>query len=115
MLEKLSVKTRRVRASEIPNKKGEASELVASLCRALSADVYLTGTGALQYLKPEDFEPVGCEILVQEWEPFEYQQTHSRAGFVPDLSTLDLLLNCPEKAAQLILDAGSWKPLRDAV
>ena len=116
MLEKLNVKTRRVRASEIPERRGEASELVASLCAALGADFYLTGTGALQYMRAEDFEQAGCEILVQEWTPFEYEQAHSqRVGFVPDLSTLDLLLNCPDKAAQLISEAGDWRPLRDTL
>jgi len=46
---------------------------------------------------------------VQQWQPFEYQQQWE--GFVPDLSTLDLLLNCPDEAAPMIETAGSWKPL----
>ena len=111
MLEKLEVLTRRMRASEIPGAQGHASELVASICQALSAREYLTGTGALSYLNPADFGAIGCDIMVQQWHSLEYQQANERAGFVPDLSTLDLLLNCPESAARLIASAGSWKPI----
>jgi hypothetical protein len=49
--------------------------------------------------------------MVQEWKPFEYQQCFPETGFVPDLSTIDLILNCPDEAAQLIDTAGSWTNL----
>jgi len=108
MLEKLGIETKRVRASELAGIEGSASTLVASICKSLGADEYFTGTGALSYLNPADFD---CGIMVQQWRPFEYEQAHPSAGFVPDLSTLDLLLNCPDTAADLITSAGSWKPL----
>lgn len=104
---------RRIRASEIVSARGEASELVASICQAMEAASYLTGTGALAYLDAGDFSAIGCEVLVQEWRPFEYPQAHPRAGFVADLSALDLLLNCPDTAAQLIRSAGNWRALRN--
>jgi hypothetical protein len=106
MLEKLNVKTKRIRASELDGAEGQASKLVASICAALRAQTYLTGTGALAYLDQADFS---CDISVQQWQPFEYAQLWD--GFVPDLSTLDLLLNCPDDAANMIETAGSWKPM----
>ena len=106
MLEKLDVKTKRIRASELAECEGQASKLVASLCAELHADTYLTGTGALAYLDQADFS---CDVSVQQWQPFVYSQQWD--GFVPDLSTLDLLLNCPDDAAHLIESAGSWKTL----
>ena len=106
MLEKLNVKTKRIRASELDGAEGQASKLVASICAALRAQTYLTGTGALAYLDQADFS---CDISVQQWQPFEYAQQWD--GFVPDLSTLDLLLNCPDDAANMIETAGSWKPM----
>lgn len=112
MLEKLNVKTRRIRASELSGVEGRASELVASICRQLGARTYLTGTGALEYLNVEDFRPIGCDIQVQTWSKLEYRQQRDEEGFVADLSTLDLLLNCPGEAADLILAAGGWKPLQ---
>jgi hypothetical protein len=111
MLEKLKVDTKRVRASELTGIEGEASKLVASICRAVVATSYLTGTGALGYMDLEDFSQIGCEVQVQKWQPFEYEQAHPKVGFVPDLSTLDLLLNCPETSAELIRTAGRWEKI----
>ena len=109
MIDKLEISNKRLRASEITGAHGRASELVASICEALEGDQYLTGTGALAYLQAEDFKRIGCEVLVQRWQPFSYQQPHG--DFVPDLSTLDLLLNNPDKAGELIRGAGSWEAL----
>jgi len=108
MLEKLNVQTKRVRASELSGIEGQASKLVASICEALGADTYLTGTGALDYMDRADFK---CEVCVQQWKPFTYRQQWENVGFVPDLSTLDLLLNCPDEASGMIANAGSWKLL----
>ena len=109
MIEKLELSNKRLRASEIAGTHGRASELVASICEALEGDHYLTGTGALAYLQAEDFKRIDCTVLVQRWQPFSYQQAHG--DFAADLSTLDLLLNEPDKAAELIAAAGSWEAL----
>jgi len=110
MLSKLDVRTERITASEIDGIGGESSKLIASICRALRATSYLTGTGALAYLDERDFAEIGCEVMVQQWKPFTYDQVNGE--FVPDLSTLDLLLNCPDEAADLINAAGAWNTLR---
>lgn len=109
MIDKLAISNKRLRASEMSGTHGRASELVASICEALEGDRYLTGTGALAYLQAEDFKRIDCEVLVQRWQPFSYQQPHG--DFAPDLSTLDLLLNEPDQAAELIAAAGSWEAL----
>ena len=112
MLSKLNVRNTRVKASEMDGVSGEASKLIASICGALGGTSYLTGTGALAYLDTKDFVDIGCEVMVQQWKPFTYNQAAS-GGFIPDLSTLDLLLNCPDQAADLINDAGSWTALEN--
>jgi WbqC-like protein family len=106
MLSKLNVRTERIKASEIDGVSGESSELIASICGALRATSYLTGTGALAYLDERDFAEIGCEVMVQQWKPLIYEQVNG--DFVPDLSTLDLLLNTPDEALNLIEAAGSW-------
>jgi hypothetical protein len=111
MLGKLKTETQRIRASDLNHTDGAASELVSSICHALKADCYLTGTGGLSYLEGKDFSAIDCQIQVQTWKPFEYEQAFPAKGFVSDLSTLDLLLNCPDSAKNLILDAGGWEPL----
>jgi hypothetical protein len=107
MIDKLGINNKRLRASAIAGIHGRASGLVASICEVLQGDRYLTGTGALAYLQTEDFKRIDCEVLVQRWQSFTYQQPHG--DFTPDLSTLDLLLNEPDKAAELIASAGSWE------
>ena len=109
MIEKLRLNNQRVRASEIPETHGRASELVASICEALKADQYLTGTGALAYLQADDFKRIECSVNVQQWKSFTYEQAHG--DFVADLSTLDLLLNHPDTSAEMIAAAGSWEAL----
>ena len=97
---------------EIEGVEGQASKLVASICKALGAKTYLTGTGALDYLELSDFEAIGCDVNVQHWEePFIYRQQWWETGFIPGLSALDLLLNCPDEASDMITSAGSWRPL----
>ena len=113
MLNKLNVRNKRLKASEISGVAGEASKLVASICGALQATSYLTGTGALAYLQESDFAEIGCQVMVQEWKPFTYDQAHASGGFVSDLSALDLLLNCPDQAADLINAAGTWTLLQN--
>lgn len=111
MFEKLGIVSRRLRSAEIPGAAGHASALVASICNSLKADQYLTGTGGLSYMNLDDFRRIGCEVRVQRWRNFSYQQSPPNTDFMPDLSTLDLLLNCPDTAAELIAAAGSWEPL----
>lgn len=115
MLEKLGVETRRIVASEIVRSKSHGSQLIASICEALHATSYLTGNGALAYMEPLDFQKVGCDILIQQWTAFEYDQVFPEVGFVSDLSTIDLLLNCPDTAAQLINSHASWLRLGDSM
>lgn len=106
LLSKVNVHNERIRASELEGVGGESSQLIASICRALGATSYLTGTGALAYLDARDFAEIGCEVMVQQWQPFSYEQVNGE--FVRDLSTLDLLLNCPDQAETMIKAAGTW-------
>ncbi len=110
MLKKLGAKTKRVRASEMEVTGEKNSALVAGLCSRLGATSYLTGTGALDYMRPEDFSKIQCQVDVQRYIDFEYPQMFSKAGFIPNLSTLDLLLNCPDEAKNLLESHCEWSP-----
>lgn len=113
ILRKLGAPSRRLRASEIAGAGPDAqgSRLVAALCETLGARAYLTGRGALEYMEPADFRAIGCAVEAQTWSEFTYVQFPPGVAFVPDLSTLDLLLNCPDHAAGLIRQAGGWELL----
>ncbi len=69
-----------------------SSARLARLCAAAGAGEYLSGAGAKAYLDPGVFSYAGVKLFWQEFEPREYPQAFP--GFEPDLSALDLLLNC---------------------
>lgn len=113
MLETCGATAVRRRASELAgiDSQKHGSELVAEICRQLGATDYLTGRGALDYMVPEHFSAIGCNVSIQTWNALAYPQTFPDAGFVPDLSALDLLLNCPDEAPGMIRSAGGWETL----
>ena len=111
LLDKLDCRAQRIRASELEGVEGKKSSLNASICQTLGATEYLSGAGALAYLKMEDFDEIDCKVQVQTWQRLAYSQQHPQLGFIPDLSALDLVLNCPDKAAEYIRGAGQFERL----
>jgi hypothetical protein len=69
-----------------------SSARLAGLCAAAGADGYLSGSGAKAYLDPGVFSYAGIKLSWQEFAVRPYQQAFP--GFEPDMSALDLLLNC---------------------
>lgn len=69
---------------------GKNSDLVMNLCVAEGADVYLSGRGAKSYMKDEDFEAKGIEVLYQRFSYPSYSQ-YRQDDFVPNLSAVDLV------------------------
>jgi hypothetical protein len=77
---------------------GEASTLLISLCKAVGADVYLSGPGGRGYMDLGAFERAGIQVLWQEFVHPEYPQVFPEAGFQSHLSVVDALFNCGENA-----------------
>lgn len=69
-----------------------SSARLARLCAAAGAGEYLSGAGAKAYLDPNVFSYAGIKLAWQEFKPRPYPQAFP--GFEPDMSALDLLLNC---------------------
>jgi hypothetical protein len=65
---------------------------LVKLCEAAGADEYLSGAGARAYLDEKFFDSAGIKVSWQHFLPREYPQVFP--GFEPDMSALDLLLNC---------------------
>ncbi|MGH7579766.1 MAG: WbqC family protein [Gemmatimonadales bacterium] len=88
------VRVELARSSEM-EARGKGSELVLNLCREAGATTYLSGLGGKDYLDEASFSRAGIELV---YEPPEvvapYPQAHPDAGFVGDLSAIDLLFNC---------------------
>lgn len=86
---------------------GTASERLARIGRALGADAYLTGAFALDaYLDPMPFMASGIEIVVQDWRCPRYAQRFPSAGFVADLSAIDLTIAQKDQRLGVLMSGG---------
>ena len=81
---------------------GERTERLVNICKAVGAEVYLSGAGGRQYMELELFERAGIEVRFQEFAAAEYPQLHPKHGFIPNLSVVDALFNCGPGARALI-------------
>ena len=83
------------------NPKGKNNSLVIDILEKISCRKYLSGVGARDYYVPELYEEAGIEVLWQEFEHPVYQQQFE--GFIPYLSSIDLLFNCGIEESRKII------------
>lgn len=99
----LGIETRCVRLSELlPGGFGQKTELILDVCRALDADVYLSGSGGgRDYNDEELLRGHGIELRYDEYRYPEHPQLWG--DFEPNLSVLDVLMNCGPAARPLVV------------
>ncbi len=73
----LDIDTKMILSSGIDTGDAVKNERILAICQHLKADTYLSGEGAIEYLKPELFEEAGIELEV----------------FHPDVSNYDTVLS----------------------
>lgn len=96
----LGIKTAVAYASDF-EVSGHASERLVNLIKAVGGNAYYTGAHAADtYLDKTLFAEAGIEIEVQRWQAPEYPQLHG--PFAPDLSIVDLLLNCGPESLDVL-------------
>lgn len=83
----------------------KGTEWTTAICKTLGANEYYHGgTAEASYMKPEYYKENGITPVIQNWQCKEYNQQFSKKiGFIPNLSTLDLLFNVDKKEAFNIL------------
>ena len=106
--EEMGIETPLLRSSEM-KLSGEKTERLVSICRELGATHYLSGESGSDYISQEDFSNQGIELEYQNYEHPVYPQRYP--GFVPHLSTIDLLFNCGEQSLS-ILKQDKTEPIR---
>ena len=90
---------------ERPEGRQMGDRWILDLCTALGADEYVYGgTAATGYMREQEYASKGIHLVQQTWQAVPYpQRFENRAGFLPNLSVLDLLFNvAPDHAAQLL-------------
>ena len=77
------------------------SDLLASICLTLGASEYISTPGSKVYLKESDaFKKINLPIKYFEYKKPIYKQLWGE--FLPNLSIIDMLLNCGDKTTLLI-------------
>jgi hypothetical protein len=79
---------------------GSSSQRLHDLCLATSADVYVTGHGARNYLDHELFEGSGIRVEYMRYQMIPYPQLHG--GFNPFVTALDLIANCGKQGVGVV-------------
>ena len=90
VIEWLGIKTEVIKESEL-NVRGTSTERLVNVCKAVGADVYLSGVGGKNYIGVSG----GVEPI------FAYTQNLSKV-FIPDLSIIDVLANMGPKSKELL-------------
>ena len=107
----LGIKTRLVRSSRL-GVEGKATDRLVQICRAAGADSYYSGSYAAEaYLDLPAMEAAGIRVVLQEWTCPVYRQCFPQAGFLPDLSVIDLLLNEGPASLELLRGAVQTSPV----
>ena len=97
--ELLGIKQQVVLASQLTYS-GRATDALISICKAVGAQSYLSGSGGRNYLQMDKVAAAGLELLFHDYEHPAYAQMHGK--FEPNLSTVDLLFNCGPDSLTII-------------
>tara|TARA_R110001583_G_scaffold10419_4_gene48099 strand:- start:53531 stop:54208 length:678 start_codon:yes stop_codon:yes gene_type:complete len=90
MVEKLGIKTKIVKASELDYDVGVKSDLVLNICKCIGAETYLSGSLGRDYLDVDGFERIGMSVDFQDYQHPEYTQVYE--GFEPYMAMIDLMM-----------------------
>lgn len=80
---------------------GQKDELLIQICKELNCDEYMSNLGSSAYVKISDFNNNGIDHYYIDYDGPQYQQVYS--GYEPNLSILDMLMNCGKEETKLIL------------
>lgn len=73
--------------------KGERVERLVAICQHLGATCFYEGAAGRNYMDESQFVPHNIRLEFQQYPHPVYHQQHKKAGFLPYLSVIDLLLN----------------------
>lgn len=92
-----------VRASKLALE-GKRTKLLLDICKMFGADRYVSSIGAKEYMEADGakqiFEKEGIKVELLEVNPFTYPQLFGE--FIPELSVIDLLLNCGADSPKIL-------------
>ena len=96
----LGIHTPILRSSSLPGIAGQSTERLISICQAVGAEQYLSGSGGKNYQNEAQFAAAGIELQYSQFTSPRYPQLHGE--FVPNLSVLDALFCVGAAAGDLL-------------
>jgi hypothetical protein len=101
LTEAMGITTPQILASSLGPTRRSRTDRLVELCRRVGADTYLAGDGSAVYLDTAAFDG-SVRLQWQHYRAPSYRQQHPRAGFLPDLSVIDLIANTGEQALRIL-------------
>jgi len=86
---------------------GAKSDLVVDMCKQLGAAVCIFGALGREYVNMEVFEKAGIKMVFQDYQHPIYPQ--QRGSFASNLSIVDLLFNCGDSSADILMSGNVTK------
>jgi len=100
----MNIPTSIILASTILDNPGSGgTNVTLNLCKAVGADIYLSGVGGREYLDTNHYMQEGIDVIFQDFHHPEYSQCYE--PFIPAMSAIDLLMNHGEKSGDILKGA----------
>jgi len=109
LIKHLQISVKVVLLSELGIKTAEPS-LSMEVCKKLGASCFLAQSSASKYLDPSIFETSGIQLRFFRPRPLVYPQLWG--SFIPNLSVIDLLINCGPAASRILRKGVDAESLR---
>lgn len=103
LAEQLGIGTRIVASSELDVRVRGGTDVALGVCRAVGADVYLSGPFGKNYLDEGRLAESSIDVEYHDFEHPRYPQLFG--GFLPQMSAIDLLFNCGKESCAILESA----------
>ena len=90
-LKKLNIKTKIIKASDLPPIDKNKNDLILEICKHLKAKTYISGILGKDYIKVSEFEKKNIKIKFQNFNHPIYDQVYK--DFIPNMGIVDLIMN----------------------
>jgi len=100
LMKHLQIETEIILLSELEIK-AKGDKLLIEMCRRLGASQFLAQSAARKYLDSDRFKEAGIQLTDVKLPSLVYPQLWG--SFIPNLSALDLVLNCGSKAHDIMI------------
>ena len=96
----LQIETPTISASSLDLDQFSGSDLILEICLKLKADIYLSGPDGRNYLKLNEFQNNGINVVFHDFEHPVYPQLFG--DFISHMSIIDFISNCGLESAKIV-------------